>query len=134
MERDIEKDLLEIEYAIKCHTKRDNMFTVSVLQRCHKLVSQLKEYKDLEEQGKLLKLPCTVDSEVWYIDIYGYLHEEIIRGVIEGYLWYRSCGFALNVVWDKPIMGHFGYKRKEIPFCEIGKTDRKSTRLNSSHM
>ena len=122
MERDIEKDLLEIEYAIKCHTKRDNMFTVSVLQRCHKLVSQLKKYKDSEEQGKLLKLPCAVDSEVWYIDIYGYLQEEIIRGVVEGYLWYRSCGFALNVVWDKPIMGHFGYKRKEIPFCEIGKT------------
>lgn len=26
------------------------------MQRCHKLISQLKEYKDLEEQGKLLKL------------------------------------------------------------------------------
>lgn len=65
MERDIEKDLLEIEYAIKCHIKRDNMFTVSVLQRCHKLVSQLKEYKDLEEQGKLLKLTCAVGTIVY---------------------------------------------------------------------
>lgn len=65
MERDIEKDLLEIEYAIKCHTKRDNMFTVSVLQRCHKLVSQLKEYKDSEEQGKLLKLPVSVGTIVY---------------------------------------------------------------------
>lgn len=60
MERDIEKDLLEIEYAIKCHIERDNMFTVSVLQRCHKLVSQLKEYKDFEEifRSKMTDAAC----------------------------------------------------------------------------
>ena len=34
--------------------EKENMFTVSVLQRCHKLISELKEYKDLDEQGKLL--------------------------------------------------------------------------------
>ncbi len=67
MERDIEKDLLEIEGAIRVHTERDNMFTVSVLQRCHKLVSQLKEYKDLEEQGKLLKLPCEIGQLVYEV-------------------------------------------------------------------
>ena len=86
------------------------------------LEEQLKSYKDLEEQGKLLKLPCAVDSAVWYIDRYAGIHTEIVRGVVDGYLWYRTCGFALNVVWDKPIMGHFGYKRKEVPFSEMGKT------------
>lgn len=73
--------------------------------------NKLGEYENLEEQGKLLKLPCAVDSEVWYIDKYADLSIEIVRGVVDGYLWYRSCGFALNIVWDKPIMGHFGYKR-----------------------
>lgn len=68
MERDIEKDLIEIECAIKSQTEKDNMFTVAVLQRCHKLVSELKEYKDLEEQGKLLKLPCAVGDTVYYAD------------------------------------------------------------------
>lgn len=58
MKRDIEKDLMEIEQAAKEQEKRDNTFTLSVLQRCHKLVSELKEYKELEEQGKLLKIPC----------------------------------------------------------------------------
>ena len=87
-----------------------------------KAVNKLAEYEDLEEQGKLLKLPCAVDSEVWYIDKYAGLYTEIVRGVVDGYLWYRSCGFALNVVWDKPIMGHFGYKRKEVPFTDVGKT------------
>ena len=65
MERDIEKDLIEIECAIKSQKEKDNIFTMSVLQRCYKLVSQLKEYKDLEEQGKLLKLPCAVGDTVY---------------------------------------------------------------------
>ena len=85
-------------------------------------IESLAGYEDLEESGMMLKLPCAVDSEVWYIDVYGENRTEIIRGIVEGYLWYRSCGFALNVVWDKPIMGQFGYKRKEIPFSEIGRT------------
>lgn len=68
MERDIEKDLIEIECAIKSQKEKDNIFTMSVLQRCYKLVSQLKEYKDLEEQGKLMKLPCAVGDTVYYLD------------------------------------------------------------------
>lgn len=31
------------------------------------LREHLKEYEDLEEQGKLLKLPCAVGDTVWYI-------------------------------------------------------------------
>lgn len=68
MKRDVEKDLIEIECAIKSQIEKDNMFTVAVLQRCYKLVSELKEYKDLEEQGKLLKLPCAVGDTVYSLD------------------------------------------------------------------
>lgn len=67
MKRDIEKDLIEIECAIKSQMEKDNMFTVSVLQRCHKLVSELKEYKDLEKQGKLLKLPSAIGDEIFFV-------------------------------------------------------------------
>lgn len=69
MEREIEKDLIQIESAIKSQTEKDNMFTVAVLQRCYRLVSELKEYKDLEEQGKLLKLPCAVGDTVYVIEV-----------------------------------------------------------------
>lgn len=82
-------------------------------------LEELKEYRKAEEQGLLLRLPCKVGSEVWYVEEYGF--PEIVRGVVDGYLWYRSCGFALNVVWDKPIMEHFAYTRKEMPFLDIGK-------------
>ena len=102
-----------------------NNYQVSSILTCQglsqKIYERIKEYEDLEEQGKLLKLPCAVGSEVWYIDKYAECIE-IVRGVVEGYSWYRSCGFALNVVWDKRIMGFLGYKRTEIRFSEIGKT------------
>lgn len=45
----MERDLLEVEYLIKDHERRDNIHTMSVLQRCHKLVSELKEYRSLKE-------------------------------------------------------------------------------------
>ena len=85
-------------------------------------IERLAHYEELQSMGRLLELPCNIDDEVWYIDIYGDIYAEIVRGVVDGYLWFRTCGFALNVVWDKLIMGHFGYKRKEVPFSEIGKT------------
>ena len=67
MERDLDKDLIEIECAIKSQKEKDNTFTMSVLQRCHKLVSELKGYRKLEEQGKLLKLPCAVGDTVYEV-------------------------------------------------------------------
>lgn len=51
MERDIEKDLIEIKAAIKENERKDNTFTVSVLQRCSELVQELKEYRDMKEMG-----------------------------------------------------------------------------------
>ncbi len=43
----------------------------------HKIVRQLGEYEDLEEQGKLLKLPCKAGQKV-------YLLRKNIKTVIDG--------------------------------------------------
>lgn len=99
--------------------------TSNRIGRCatYRALEKLKDYEDLEAQGKLMKLPCEVGSEVWYIDAYEGKHSaKIVRGTVDGYSWFRSCGFALNVLFDEPIMGHFAYKRKEMPLIEIGKT------------
>ena len=63
MERDIEKDLLEIEGAIRSQTERNNMFTVSVLQRCYKLVSQLKEAGQEDKYREVLEEIEAVEPE-----------------------------------------------------------------------
>ncbi len=40
----------------------------SEIMKILKLAEKLKEYEDLEEQGKLLKLPCAAGDTVWDID------------------------------------------------------------------
>lgn len=96
MERDIEKDLIEIECAIKSQKEKDNIFTMSVLQRCYKLVSQLKEYKDLEEQNRLLKLPYAINDTVYYLDDITPFEEMPIEGRISGF----------RVTWCRTIVIH----------------------------
>lgn len=42
---------------------------------------ELKKYEDLEEQGKLLKLPCVVGDTVYVVMTYsGYVEEIVITG------------------------------------------------------
>lgn len=120
MDRDIEKDLLEIECVIREHEERDNTFTVSVLQRCHELVSELKKNRDLEGQGLLPKLPCKVGDKVY----------EICEGFIE------PCTVEIIFLADytdkegkQSYMAEIHYDREDCPyvsteiyFTDIGKT------------
>lgn len=55
----------------------DNGMCVYVGTYIKSLEEQLKSYKDLEEQGKLLKLPCKVGQKV-------YLLRKDIKTVIDG--------------------------------------------------
>lgn len=51
MERyNFEKTIGEIDCLIKEHEKRENTFTMSVLQTCREYVEELKQMKDLEQQ------------------------------------------------------------------------------------
>ena len=43
MERDFEKDIIELDAAIKSNAERDNTFTLSVLQRAKEIILQQKE-------------------------------------------------------------------------------------------
>lgn len=52
MERDFEKDIIELDAAIKCNAERDNTFTLSVLQRAKEIILQQKEkLKAYEDTG-----------------------------------------------------------------------------------
>lgn len=46
------------------------------------MVEKLAEYEDLEEKGKLLKIPCKVGDEIFIpIDFQGKVHRGVIIGV-----------------------------------------------------
>lgn len=85
-------------------------------------VEEFAELVEAKQDGRCVVLPCKVGDTVWYLDRCESLPPKVVSGTVDGYLWFRLCGFALNVVWSEPIMGHFGYSRKEMPFTQIGKT------------
>lgn len=62
-----EKTIGEIDCLIKEHEKRENTFTMSVLQTCREYVEEIKRMKDAEEQGLLLRLKVNVGDKVWVI-------------------------------------------------------------------
>lgn len=51
MDRDFEKDIIELDAAIKSNAERDNTFTLSVLQRAKEIIlkqkEKLKAYEDI---------------------------------------------------------------------------------------
>lgn len=59
---------------------------VDIVQSIREIVYEWKGYKDLENQGKLLKLPCAVGDTVWYWDKeYDPIEEAPFEGYVSGY-------------------------------------------------
>lgn len=71
-------------------------------------VKELKEYRDLEEQGLLLKLPCKVGDTVYFIYHDAVHHEEVKR--------FFQCNGGTN--WGIVLWGMY----PDLYFDQIGKT------------
>ena len=90
-----------IEYSRKC-------------DRCDLLdevCDKLGEYEDLEEQGKLLKLPCKVGDKVYVRMQSGNLAEAEVRD----FSYFLTCGFCV-------VVTSTAFDKQHIPFLEFGKT------------
>lgn len=60
--------------------KENGTFTGLELAKLAIMQKELKEYKDLEEQGLLVRLPCPIGTTVW--DIYGMdIRENVVSGI-----------------------------------------------------
>lgn len=75
------------------------------------LLTRLGHYEDLEEQGKMLKLPCAVGDTVYVKMQFGGYAEAEVRDFTH----FTSCGFCI-VVTSK------SFDKQNIPFSEFGKT------------
>lgn len=59
------------------------------------LATKLKEYEDLEEQGRLIKLPCKVGDVVYaYCDEFGILEYEVDSIVIDKHITYQCSAYS----------------------------------------
>lgn len=59
------------------------------------LREKLKEYEDLEEQGRLIKLPCKVEDVVYaYCNEFGILEYEVDSIVIDKHITYQCSAYS----------------------------------------
>lgn len=72
---------------------------------------RLADYEDLEEQGKLLKLPCEFGDTVYVKMQFG----DIAEAEVKDFSYFLSCGFCIVVTSDK-------FDKQSIPFSEFSKS------------
>lgn len=116
----IEKHLLEIETCRKDHVERDNTFTVAILEQASEVAKELQKYRDAEEQGLLLRLPCKLGDTVWRITRYnsgkewvsmGYDHLGEMGRYVDIYKYtYKKSTFTLDDIED---IGKTVFRTKE---------------------
>ncbi len=85
-------------------------------------LKQLKEYEDLEEQGLLLKLPCSIGSDVYFIPskvnydlniLNGHkgnnrvYHQKVAKIVFTERGWYLECDKDLEYGTDHILVDKF---------------------------
>ena len=102
--------------------KENGAFTGLELAKLAIMQKELKEYKDLEEQGLLVRLPCKVGDTVWDND-FGYPESYEIKAFSYGYCdSYVEPGIGIE---DEIIFYYessIGSITGAFPMSEIGKT------------
>lgn len=110
-------DTLEMELS-----EPDKKHPVNARILTYEEANKWQEYKDLEEQGMLVRLPCKVGDMVWDND-FGYLEQYEIKAFSYGYCdSYVEPGIGIE---DEIIFYYENYTRSitgAFPMSEIGKT------------
>ena len=91
----------------------------------HKQVSEylrkLKDYEDLDEQGRLVKLPCKVGDTVWQIMVVGVQGKNIKYGIFKAVVTTISVDYQMNFLLSTITEDEERY-RNEVTFTAIGET------------
>ena len=90
MERLTDKNDVGIYFYPKCFEKCDGLGASSKCDNCEIMTSvceKLGKYEDLEEQGRLVKLPCKIGTEVYDITWWDNVQEKV---VVKGKAYYRT--------------------------------------------
>lgn len=94
--------------------KENGAFTGLELAKLAIMQKELKKYKDLEEQGLLVRLPCKVGDTV-YVKLSAYCKTKYAEAQVRDYTYFISCGFCVVVTSEK-------FDKQSIPFSEFGKS------------
>ena len=89
MERLTDKSMVGNYFYPKCFEKCDGLGASSKCDNCEIMTSiceKLGKYEDLEEQDRLIKLPCKIGTEVYDITCWDDIEEKV---VVKGKAYYR---------------------------------------------
>lgn len=117
MSRLTEKDVSGKYFYPKCFEKCDGLGASSSCDKCEVTTSiceKLGKYEDLEEQGRLVKLPCKV-GDVVYVKMASYCKTHYVEAEVRDFVHFISCGFCVVVTYKY-------FDKENIPFSEFGKT------------
>lgn len=77
-------------YYPECFERCDGLGTTEKCEECdfnYAICKKLGEYEDLEEQGRLIKLPCKIGTEVYNTTWWDDVQEKV---VVKGKTYYRT--------------------------------------------
>lgn len=113
MHRDLEKDLIEIEAAIKSNEERDNTFTVSVLQRAYERIKTTQWTLCSERLPIGEEFKKVIDGDVYYKHLLTSSAEDDVPIQVAWYdqeneTWYDIEGFPFNPIAWMPLPEQYG--------------------------
>lgn len=91
----------------------------SEAEKILKVAEKLKEYEDLDEQGRLVKLPCKIGDDVWFVPSYTnyklnilnnhseenkIFHQKVARITFSSNGWYLECDKDLEYATDHILL------------------------------
>jgi hypothetical protein len=82
---------------------------------------KLADYEDLEEQGRLVKLPCKVGDTVWQIMVVGVKGKNIQYGIFKAVVTKISVDYQMNFLLSTITEDEERY-RNEVTSTAIGET------------
>ena len=92
----------------------ENDYFISVQEK-------LREYEDLEEQGRLVKLPCKLRDTAWQIMVVGVQGKNIKYGIFKAVVTTISVDYQMNFLLSTITEDEERY-RNEVTSTAIGET------------
>ena len=98
------------------------------------ILQELKEYRDLEEQGLLLKLPCKIGDTVYQL-INSHIHEYKVIGIcfdIFQNKWMYEVAYQIGLEWFKTMCDFDAFGKSKTVFLTKEEAEEKLKELNIS--
>lgn len=107
---------------------------------------KLKEYEDLDEQGRLIKLPCKIGDDVWFVPSHTnyklnilnhhreenkICHQKVARITFSRNGWYLECDKDLEYATDHILIDKM---YKETWFLAKSEAESRLEKLRGKHI